>query len=329
VRAGVHTAESTSHTVTEAAANWLKTVALNERERGTLAMYKQHVDLHIVPRIGGTKLAKLTTPGVNAFRDRLLAELSRQLAHKVLASLKAILKDAQRRGDVAQNVAQPVGIGDDNRHRHQLEVGVDIPTLDEIRRLLAAVDGRMRPLLVTAVFTGLRVSELRGLRWRDVDLPNAKITVRQRADRYNTIGNPKSRAGRGRIVPLGPMVVNTLKAWKLASPPAELVFPTPDGEIAHHSRLARLLKRTMITAGLTDQDGQPKYAWHGLRHFYASLCINREKDGGLELPAKVVQARLGHASIVMTLDRYGHLFPSDDDGTELAAIERKLLTPLG
>ena len=55
---------------------------------------------------------------------------------------------------------------------------------------------------------------------------------------------------------------------------------------------------------------------HALRHFYASCCINRKEDGGLELPAKIVQARLGHASIVMTMDRYGHLFPGTDDGAE-------------
>jgi len=55
------------------------------------------------------------------------------------------------------------------------------------------------------------------------------------------------------------------------------------------------------------------------------MCINRKDDGGLELPAKIVQARLGHASIVMTMDTYGHLFPSKDDGSELASAERTLL----
>ncbi len=64
---------------------------------------------------------------------------------------------------------------------------------------------------------------------------------------------------------------------------------------------------------------------HALRHFYASWCINRQKDGGLELPIKTVQARLGHSSILMTSDVYGHLFPRGDDGSELAAAERLLL----
>jgi integrase len=64
---------------------------------------------------------------------------------------------------------------------------------------------------------------------------------------------------------------------------------------------------------------------HAFRHFYASWCINRPADGGLGLPAKMVQERLGHSSIVMTLDVYGHLFSRSDDGAELAAAERLLL----
>jgi integrase len=61
------------------------------------------------------------------------------------------------------------------------------------------------------------------------------------------------------------------------------------------------------------------------RHFYASWCINRKEDGGLGLPLKVVQHRLGHSTIQMTADVYGHLFPSGDDGAELAAAEKLLL----
>jgi integrase len=63
-----------------------------------------------------------------------------------------------------------------------------------------------------------------------------------------------------------------------------------------------------------------------LRHFYASWCINREKDGGLELPLKMVQGRLGHSTLAMTADTYGHLFPSNDDGAELRQAEKFFLT---
>ena len=77
--------------------------------------------------------------------------------------------------------------------------------------------GRWRPLLITAVFTGLRASELRGLRWSDVNLKANELHVRQRADRFNEIGKPKSAAGE-RVVPFGKFVANTLKEWKLACP---------------------------------------------------------------------------------------------------------------
>ena len=86
------------------------------------------------------------------------------------------------------------------------------------------------------------------------------------------------------------------------------------------------MEKVVRAAGLLTAMNKPKYPGpHSLRHFYASWCINRRVDGGLELPAKVVQERLGHSSIVMTMDTYGHLFPRSDDGSELAAAERALL----
>jgi integrase len=81
----------------------------------------------------------------------------------------------------------------------------------------------------------------------------------------------------------------------------------------------------MVAAGVVTKAGKPKYALHAFRHFFASWCINRKADGGRELPAKSVQRLLGHSSIVMTLDTYGHLFPSGDDRAELAAASRTLL----
>ena len=201
---------------------------------------------------------------------------------------------------------------------------------------MGAVTGRWRPPLLTAIFTGLRASELRGLRWADVDLNKSELHVRQRADRYHDIGKPKSDAGE-RTVPLTPILVNTLREWKLACPKSELglVFPTGAGGVEAHSNIVhRGLAPTLLAAGVTvDEKGaegqtekRAKYTGlHAFRHFYASWCINRRSDGGLELPAKVVQERLGHASITMTLDVYGHLFPRGDDSEELAAAERSLL----
>jgi integrase len=206
----------------------------------------------------------------------------------------------------------------------ELRAGVDIPMPDEITALIAA-SGKWRPLLLVAAFAGLRASELRGLRWEDVDFKKAELHVRQRADRYRAIGRPKSESG-DRIIPLRPVALNALKEWKLACPKGDagLVFPNGVGKVKDHPDLLRELAPVFIKAGLTDKDGKPKYALHALRHFFASWCINSKQDGGLELPPKVVQERLGHASIVMTMDTYGHLFPRTDDGAELTPLEKAL-----
>ena len=107
---------------------------------------------------------------------------------KILASLSSILSDAQDRGLVAQNVAHRRRARNkgsrEARQKRLLEVSVDIPTPAEIRAIIARLDGsgRHRPFLLTAIFTGLRASELRGLRWTNIDLARNELHVRQRAD---------------------------------------------------------------------------------------------------------------------------------------------------
>jgi integrase len=105
------------------------------------------------------------------------------------------------------------------------------------------------------------------------------------------------------------------------------VFASGRGNVIRHEHIIRqALVPAQVAAELLTRDGDAKYTGlHALRHFYASWCINRRADGGLELPAKVVQERLGHASIVITMDTYGHLFPRNDDGAELAEAMHSLL----
>jgi integrase len=322
VRKGTHTAPSKSVTIAEAAESWIKRIEAEGRERTTVRQYRQHVNLHIVPRIGRYKLSRLTPKQVETFRDDLLLNLSRPMARKVLTSLKSLLKTANH-----AHVAGDVSISRDKRSERKLEVGRDIPAPGEVKRMIdAAKDSRRRTLLLTVALTGLRASELRGLRWTDVDLKAGELNVRQRADRYSEIGSPKSASSR-RAVPLAPDLLAALKEWKLACPKGEegLVFPTSTGRIEHHANMLRSLTPVMIAAGVVDKKGEPKYGLHSFRHFFASWCINPKERGGRELPPKVVQQLLGHSSIVMTLDRYGHLFPRGDDRAELAAAARALL----
>jgi len=349
VRDGTHTADAESITVAEAGKLWLLTAEQDGLERATIAGYQQHLNAYIGPRLGHIKLSRLSAPMVRSFTDKLLADgASANLVRRLKSSLGTLLADAQERGKVARNVVRDTK----RRRRHngrqerggKLKVGVDIPTPTEIRALLQAAQGRAKPFLMTAIFTGLRASELRGLRWSDIDLKRGELHVRQRADRYHKIGPPKSKAGE-RTVPIPPQVLAELKQWKLACPKGkqDLVFPTRIGTIESHPNLIeRVLLPTMLAAGVSvlkkddagkvvlGEEGKPvrlaKYTgFHSLRHFFASWCINRKADGGLELPAKVVQERLGHSTIVMTLDRYGHLFPRGDDAAELAAAESALL----
>jgi integrase len=329
VQRGVHT--STRVTVAEAGAKWLAG-AEDRLEPATVESYRQHLSAHLIPYIGTRKLSELTVPAVRELMDRLRKDgRSAAMIKRVVGDLGAILADAQERGLVAQNVVRSLGRHkrrqDERRQKTKLKIGMDIPARDEIAAIIANLKGRWRPLILTAIFTGLRASELRGLRWGDVDLKKRELHVRQRADRFNGIGKPKSAAGE-RTVPMPPLLANALREWKLACPKSEheLVFPTGAGGVESHSNIVqRGLAPVQIAAGVVTKAGKAKYTGlHALRHFYASWCINRVEDGGLGLPIKIVQHRLGHASIQMTADTYGHLFPSGDDGAELAAAEKAL-----
>lgn len=364
VRGGVHVADSESVTVEVAGKFWLASCVSHGLERSTVDQYRQHLDLHIVPLIGEALLSKMTVPAVRSFEDRLReTNRSPTMVRKVLVSLGSLLADAQERGLVVRNAvreksrARTKGTDrrQERRHKGKLKVGVNIPSPAEMRAIISALKGHWRPILLTAIFTGMRASELRGLHWSDVKLDEREILVHRRADRFNEFGKPKSEAGE-RTIPVPPIVINTLREWKLSCPrpfsderdadgnrlrerpsDAHLVFPNGNGKV---ESLANIINRGLIpvqiaagvadATGEVDERGKPliraRYTgMHALRHFYASWCINRPTDGGLGLPAKVVQERLGHSTIVMTMDVYGHLFPRGDDADELAAAERSLL----
>jgi integrase len=326
VRRGVHVPPSQSPTVAEAADRWLAEVNGRGRERTTTKQYGEHVRLHIVPLIGHHRLAALTPDSVKAFRDQLLAKLSRPLARKVMASFKALLKVSNH-----SHVVANVSIAADKRKR-KLEAGVDFPTLQEVTRLLDAAkdDPKRRAFLLVACFTGLRASELRGLRWSDIDLRACELHVRQRADAYNKIGTPKSGSS-VRSIPIDrDVMVPALQQWKIKCPPSEFVFPTSTGKAERHTNCLRGLLPIMAAAGVakTGKDGEAthKYALHAFRHFFASWCINPKARGGRELPPKQVQYLLGHSSITMTFDVYGHLFPAEGSREELASSIKRLIS---
>lgn len=366
---GVHVPTSKSITVAEAGRNWID--ASGDLERTTIDGYRQHLDLHILPYLGGLKLSALTVATIRDWQDKLrkgtpapgqekAKPRTADMVKRVTGSLGSLLADAQERGHVGVNVVRSLKANRkrgkerraERRAKGKLKIGVDIPTPAEIDAVLKVADGRWRPLLLVAIRCGLRASELRGLRWQDVDFKRSELHVHQRADAYNKIGPPKSESGE-RTVPIPPTTLAALKEWKLKCPQRDtgrrdahgksvtelhFVFPNGAGNVESYANIQqRGFDPILIEAGVTarkidddgkavhDEKGKPvfvaKYTLHSLRHFFASWCVNRKVDGGLELPLKIVSERLGHSNIAITSDLYSHLFPRSDDSAELAAAE--------
>ena len=201
------------------------------------------------------------------------------------------------------------------RHKKRLEIGRDIPSPGDINALLKAATGYMRALLTVAVFCGLRMSEVRALRWQDVSVDERLVHVRQRADKWCTIGPLKSETSY-RSVPMAPLVVNTLREWRLACPKGELdlVFPNGAGKVESLPNIwNRGFAPLQVAAGVVGAGGRAKYGLHSLRHFFASWLIEQGFN------VKRVSTLLGHSEATVTLNIYSHLMPDGNDHEKFAA----------
>lgn len=270
---------------------------------------RQYVELHIVPRVGQTRLRDLTAQQVqHLYTDRINAGLSSSTVHHLHATLHKALKDAERLGLVARNVCKLV-----NAPR-MAETEIHPLSQAQARVLLQAVARTpIEPLYVIALATGMRLSELLGLCWADVDLdaqPTAVVRVcRQlkRAEGEWVWKEPKTKRSRRQIA-LPDSAAAVLRRHKLQQQVErlrlgpvwedhDLVFCTQTGRPLMPGNVYRQLMRVLKRAGL------PHIRFHDLRHTAATLLLSARVN------PKVVSEMLGHASITITLDIYSHVLP--------------------
>jgi integrase len=283
--------------------------------RKMLVVYRGHINNHILPGVGNRKLSQFTTRSVGEFRDHIrTAGVTVVTARKILATLHSAIEFAISQDWVATNAARGVKV---IGSRGEGSKKIVPPSKDDMRALIEAASEGLRLKLIFAASTGARAGEQWATRWRDVSFDKAELCISRRVDAYGDEGAPKSTAG-VRTVPLSGQLVSMLKAWKLKSEfskPEDLIFPNREG---HHLGHDNLIKRQFLP--LFNSLAIKSFNWHGLRHFAVSCWI----EAGLA--PKTVQTFAGHASLQVTMDRYGHLFPSDDHGRAMDQIAKGLFT---
>lgn len=265
---------------------------------------------HAVRQIGRIQLAKLTA----AHLDRLYAHLqapaedggaglSSSTAHRVHNVLHAALKDAVREGLLVRNVADVAHAPRDRDFAPQLW------SVSQARDFLTAARAeRLGNLYLVAALTGMRLGELLGLRWRDVDLEARTLHVRMVLGRDGELAEPKTRSGR-RQIELSDLAVGALRAQRgqqaaerLRIGPAwrerDLVFTSTVGTALDGINTLKAFRRFLARAGL------PRIRLHDLRHLQASLLL------AAGVHPKVVAERLGHSRVNVTLNTYSHLLPT-------------------
>jgi integrase len=225
--------------------------------------------------------------------------------------LRVICRRAHDRELIGSNPTEKLALPKDRRRREQ------VPAPSQIEAHLAALPDPHQDLWSTAVFTGLRRGELQGLQWESVDLKAGVIRVERAWDRVAGPISPKSRSGE-RIVPLPSRLRVSLAALRgrEVGRAGEHVFSRDGHRPFDPSNELRAVRRLWDIAGL------PGLGFHQCRHAYASLMI------AAGVNAKALSAYMGHSSITVTLDRYGHLL-SGNERTAAAQLDRFLASELG
>jgi len=303
-----------TRTVGELMERWLNDSAKGSVKPITYEAYRRQTRNHIIPTLGATKLLKLTPAHVQSLYQCKLDEgLSPTSVRYIHAVLNRALKQALRWRLVRENVAAAT---DPPKPSTKTMSPLNA---EQAKRFLDVARGdRLEALFVVAVTTGLRIGELSGLRWEDLDLDHKTMRVARtlsRAKEGPRFTTPKN--GKGRNIALTQRAVESLRSHKkaqygerLAATNWEdlgLVFCTSDGQPRSRDRVDRgHLQPLLQKAGL------PKITPHDLRHTCATLLLSQN------VHPKYVQELLGHAKIAMTLDRYSHWIPSIGDHTARA-----------
>jgi integrase len=282
----------------------------------TLDDYENTIGNHLVPAFGHMRVRDITRGDVEAFRNRTFGKeyetpsgwtkkLGARMANKAVTMASMMFRHAIETRAATHNPAARVGKVQTAESPQALLEG-NVLNPEESGRLLEACDERWRPLVMTAIYTGLREGELLGLYWTDIELDTGKLYVR-RTYSSGRFGEPKSRAGRRRI-DLPATLVAELRRWKMQCPKPEegdraLVFPSIDGTpLSTQNMVTRAFYPALRRAGLR------QIRFHDLRHTTASLLLH----GNVQI--KRVQQIMGHADARITLNTYGHLIPDVDDG---------------
>jgi integrase len=292
-------------TLREAAAKWIdgarvgliRTRSGDPYKPSALRGYEAALRKRILPTLGSARLGELKRVDLQDIVEHLLGEgLSASSIRNVIVPVRAIYRRAVTRGEVTVNPT----------------IGLELPAVrggrdriaspGEAQKLLAALPLNDRAVWATALYAGLRRGELQALRWEDVDLDAGLIRVeRSYDDKERMVIEPKSRAGR-RSVPIATILRTYLLEQRLRSGRRQgLVFGGTHERFFCPSTLSRRARRAWTKAELLP------ITLHEGRHTFASLMI------AAGVNAKALSTYMGHSSVTITYDRYGHLMPGNEN----------------
>ena len=283
--------ELTKKTFKEFAGVWIDSYATSSVKPSTLAGYKDIIERLLKPAFGHYQMTDIMTGHLQAFVSGRLKSVSAKTVTNEIVVIKEMFKHALRWGYLKLNPAEYL------ERPRVVKPEIEVLAPAEIEAFLENATGHYRTAFFTDSLTGMRAGELWGLQWGDIDWNSKRIHVR-RSLWKGQFQTPKTKNS-NRQIDIPNSLIHELKKWKLACPVTEddLVFPSPAGMPSQHDNVVkRYFSPALRKAGLR------QVSFHSLRHTNASL----RALGGQNI--FYASRQLGHASINITLDIYGHLF---------------------
>jgi integrase len=255
--------------------------------------YEFDLKRRVLPELGHLRLSAVTRNRIQDLVEKLISEgFAPSTVGNAVLPLRAIYRRAEERGEVVANPTLNLRLPANRRRRQR------VARPAEVAALLAALPAEHRALWATAIYAGLRRGELQALRWPSLDLERGLIRVEASWDRVAGLVSPKSRSGE-RAVPIPGVLRAQLvrHRLRLGGGGEGFVFEGRAGRPIDAEAATRRARRAWTKVGLSP------LTLHECRHTYAALMI------AAGVNAKALSTYMGHSSITVTLDRYGHLMP--------------------
>lgn len=276
--------------------DWAETFRIPGRAYNTVTRYK-HIEKILLTYFGNEKFDEISRSQYQSFIKKFGATHSKETVNKVNHILRSCVRDALDDNVIRKNFTNRINVVWNEKHTRKIEY----LSIDEIQRLTEAVKSNLRPhftsryMILTGIYTGMRVGEVMALKWRDINFSKHTISITKSYDYVHKKTKPPKTPNSKRVIVVNKDLLNILKELRVNRQP--FVFANPKGDIPTDNAVNKTLREIMKKAGINKRG----FHFHSLRHCHVAYLAAKHVDW------YAISKRLGHSNVAFTMKQYSYL----------------------